>query len=52
MFLIVIQLIFVIEPPGRSLGVDAILWRDKSASSKEDLSSRLSLKARPDGRKL
>lgn len=27
MFLIVIQLIFVIDPPGRSLGVDALVWR-------------------------
>src|SRR3984893_7961472 len=34
MFLVVIQLIFVIDPPGRSLGVDAILWRDNTSSSK------------------
>ena len=27
MFLVVIQLIFVIDPPGRSLGVDALVWR-------------------------
>jgi len=27
MFLVVIQLIFVIDPPGRSLGVDALAWR-------------------------
>jgi uncharacterized membrane protein YphA (DoxX/SURF4 family) len=26
MFLVVIQLIFVIDPPGRSLGVDALFW--------------------------
>lgn len=34
MFLVVIQSIFVIDPPGRSLGVDAILWRDNAASGK------------------
>jgi uncharacterized membrane protein YphA (DoxX/SURF4 family) len=27
MFLVVIQLLFLIDPPGRSLGVDALLWR-------------------------
>jgi uncharacterized membrane protein YphA (DoxX/SURF4 family) len=27
MFLVVIQLVFVIDPPGRSLGVDALAWR-------------------------
>ena len=27
MFLVVIQLIYLIDPPGRSLGVDALLWR-------------------------
>ncbi len=27
MFLVVIQLIYLIDPPGRSLGFDAILWR-------------------------
>ena len=29
MFLVVIQLICFIDPPGRSLGVDALLWRRK-----------------------
>ena len=29
MFLVVIQLIYFIDPPGRSLGVDALLWRRK-----------------------
>lgn len=27
MFLVVIQLVYLIDPPGRSLGVDALLWR-------------------------
>jgi uncharacterized membrane protein YphA (DoxX/SURF4 family) len=27
MFLVVIQLLFVIDPPGRSLGLDALAWR-------------------------
>jgi uncharacterized membrane protein YphA (DoxX/SURF4 family) len=27
MFLLVLQLIYLIDPPGRSLGVDALLWR-------------------------
>jgi len=34
MFLVVIQLLFVINPPGRSLGVDALLWRREDASGK------------------
>jgi uncharacterized membrane protein YphA (DoxX/SURF4 family) len=34
MFLVVIQLLFVIDPPGRSLGVDALLWRREAASRK------------------
>jgi len=34
MFLVVIQSIFVIDPPGRSLGIDAILWRNNAASGK------------------
>jgi uncharacterized membrane protein YphA (DoxX/SURF4 family) len=29
MFLVVLQLIYLIDPPGRSLGVDALLWRRK-----------------------
>jgi uncharacterized membrane protein YphA (DoxX/SURF4 family) len=33
MFLVVIQLIFVIDPPGRSLGVDALLWRRRDTGA-------------------
>jgi uncharacterized membrane protein YphA (DoxX/SURF4 family) len=33
MFLVVIQLIYLIDPPGRSLGVDALLWRRQEKSS-------------------
>ena len=32
MFLLVLQLIYLIDPPGRSLGVDALLWRRKGMS--------------------
>jgi uncharacterized membrane protein YphA (DoxX/SURF4 family) len=40
MFLVVIQLIFVIDPPGRSLGVDALAWgRDDIARKKAPLLS-------------
>ena len=35
MFLVVLQLIFVINPPGRSLGLDALAWRRESTSRKE-----------------
>jgi len=35
MFLVVLQLIFVINPPGRSLGVDALAWRRESTARKE-----------------
>ena len=34
MFLVVIQLLFVIDPPGRSLGIDALLWRREATSRK------------------
>jgi uncharacterized membrane protein YphA (DoxX/SURF4 family) len=34
MFLVVIQLLFVIDPPGRSLGTDALLWRRETAFRK------------------
>jgi uncharacterized membrane protein YphA (DoxX/SURF4 family) len=34
MFLVVIQLLFVISPPGRSLGIDTLLWRRQGASHK------------------
>ena len=30
MFLVVLQLIFLINPPGRSLGIDALFWRRES----------------------
>jgi hypothetical protein len=33
MFLVVLQLIFLINPPGRSLGIDAA-WGHKGAASK------------------
>ena len=33
MFLVVIQLVYLIDPPGRSLGVDALLWRRKETST-------------------
>src|SRR5271156_3266769 len=33
MFLVVIQLIYLIDPPGRSLGVDALLGRRQEKSS-------------------
>ncbi len=32
MFLVVLQLIYLIDPPGRSLGIDAFLWRRKEKS--------------------
>jgi len=32
MFLVVIQLLYVLDPPGRSLGVDALVWRREGAS--------------------
>jgi uncharacterized membrane protein YphA (DoxX/SURF4 family) len=32
MFLVVLQLIFLINPPGRSLGVDALAWRRDSTT--------------------
>ena len=34
MFLVVIQLLFVIDPPGRSLGLDVLLWRRKTTPGK------------------
>jgi len=39
----VLQLIFLINPPGRSLGIDALAWRREGAASKE--ASLLSLVA-------
>jgi uncharacterized membrane protein YphA (DoxX/SURF4 family) len=35
MFLVVLQLIFLINPPGRSLGVDALAWRREGITRKE-----------------
>ena len=43
MFLVVIQLLFVIDPPGRSLGIDALLWRRETTSGKGRRSSLSSL---------
>ena len=43
MFLVVLQLIFLINPPGRSLGIDALAWQRESAARKE--ASLLSLVA-------
>ena len=34
MFLVVLQLIYLIDPPGRSLGVDALAWRRDQASQR------------------
>ena len=35
MFLVVLQLIFLINPPGRSLGIDALARRRESTSRKD-----------------
>jgi hypothetical protein len=35
MFLVVLQLIFLINPPGRSLGIDALLWSRENSARKE-----------------
>jgi uncharacterized membrane protein YphA (DoxX/SURF4 family) len=43
MFLVVLQLIYLIDPPGRSLGFDALAWRH-SGTSREN-ASMLSLVA-------
>jgi uncharacterized membrane protein YphA (DoxX/SURF4 family) len=37
MFLVVIQLFYVLHPPGRSLGVDALVWRRKGTSPESPL---------------
>jgi uncharacterized membrane protein YphA (DoxX/SURF4 family) len=34
MFLVVIQMLFAIDPPGRSLGVDALYWRKEAAAGR------------------
>jgi uncharacterized membrane protein YphA (DoxX/SURF4 family) len=34
MFLVVLQLQYLIDPPGRSLGVDAVAWRREGTSQK------------------
>ncbi len=34
MSLVVIQLLYVLDPPGRSLGVDTLAWRREGASHK------------------
>jgi uncharacterized membrane protein YphA (DoxX/SURF4 family) len=33
MFLVVLELLFLLDPPGRSLGIDAFLWRRQKKSS-------------------
>ena len=43
MFLVVLQLIFLIDPPGRSLGIDALAWRREGTARKD--ASLLSLVA-------
>ena len=35
MFLVVLQLIFLINPPGRSLGIDALAWGRESTARKD-----------------
>ena len=35
MFLVVLQLIFLINPPGRSLGIDALAWRREGPARKD-----------------
>jgi hypothetical protein len=32
MFLVVIQLLYLLDPPGRSLGFDALAWRREGAA--------------------
>ena len=34
MFLVVLQLIYVIDPPGRSLGIDALVWRREGTTQR------------------
>ncbi len=43
MFLVVLQMIYLIDPPGRSLGVDALVWRREGTSQR--IPSMLSLVA-------
>ena len=45
MFLVVLQLIFLINPPGRSIGIDALFWRREGAARR-----RRSFLSSPDGR--
>jgi uncharacterized membrane protein YphA (DoxX/SURF4 family) len=33
MFLVVLELLFLLDPPGRSLGIDALLWRRQEKTS-------------------
>jgi hypothetical protein len=35
MFLVVLQIIFLINPPGRSLGIDALAWRPEGLGRKD-----------------
>ncbi|MGI8525237.1 MAG: DoxX family protein [Pseudolabrys sp.] len=34
-FLVVIELLFVLDPPGRSLGIDALCWRRRTGTARE-----------------
>ena len=37
MFLVVLELLFLLDPPGRSLGVDALAWRREGTSRESSL---------------
>jgi len=37
MFIVVVHLLYVLDPPGRSLGVDALAWRRKGTSRESSL---------------
>jgi len=40
-FLIIIQIMFLVQRPGRSLGLDAVLWRGQQKSADHGLWGRL-----------
>ena len=37
MFLVVLELLFLLDPPGRSLGVDVLVWHRAGAARKRSL---------------
>jgi uncharacterized membrane protein YphA (DoxX/SURF4 family) len=39
MFLVILQLIYLIDPPGRSLGVDTLIWRREGARKRSPVLS-------------